>query len=146
MRAPDKEGAGGRAWYARNMTSRATLGVWIVNAPNVHPFWEWWAVIAVHLRDEPGLAPARRDSATATHELIALALNPEAGPPDVDALELPYMTPPDQVVQFEAPGDAAARRTLERVIDAVVDGNLPPDQDWRSRWATRVPELAREDA
>jgi hypothetical protein len=115
----------------------ASLAVWFVHAPWMHPFWCWHYVSVIHLRDLPGQSkPAVRTVPGATHELIVLSVDPDT-PPDLKTADLgrvKYLTPPDVVQQFIAANDAEALRRIEEGLGLTVDGQLTLDSDGRMAW------------
>jgi len=140
MRAPDLEGRGGKAWrilMPENPESAwvASIAQFVVNVPGAHPFWSFWGVTMIHLRDIPGVPPAHRRFLEATHEFGILAFNPEHGVPNVDNPDrYHYLTPPDVVEQFAGVNDDQAAKVCELAVRAIVDGRISPDQDYRPVW------------
>lgn len=128
------------AFRPRTKDQEATLAVWLIEGP-FHPFWSRWVASAIHLRNIEGVRPAHLEAPDMTHELLIASVNPDSevkeGFPQLGDL----LTPIDQVVQFRARDDEAARRVLERVLDLVCDG-ASPDQDFRSFWRRVIPEIA----
>src|ERR1700693_3088072 len=110
LRDPDYIGPIGRAWdvpvRAEDMVRReqsAVLGAWLVEAPFVHPAWDYHSASLVHLRDILGGEPLIINRPGATHEFVMYALDPRFDdyydPNDIDSLRHP-MTPPDVVDQL----------------------------------------------
>lgn len=139
---PTTSGAVGRAWRvvvpdeARDWRSEGTVGQWIVCAPGYHPFWSWYAVGVLALRDIEGQdAPAIKHFPEAEYELLVVALDPEYPPPHphrVGAERLRFLEPVNQCVQFgDVGGDGRANEILGLVVGAIVKGQLSPDDDHR---------------
>jgi hypothetical protein len=156
MRAPDLTGLGTRAWrIARTAITApeqdATISAWVINGP-FHPFWHWWMLAVVHLRDVPGQSrPAHKDFPEAEYEFMLLSMNPDKGEPDVDAWERgedwgdtkqgKYLTPPDAIVQFTTGGsDEVARQVAEDAVARIVERKTSPDSDYRSWWERAIPQ------
>lgn len=139
---PDLVGVSGRAWKVtkpdtlRSPAQAASLESFLVNVPNAHPFWAFWIVSVIHLRDLPGVPPAKKTYPEATHEFLIVSLNPEKGPPNPDDIEtLHPLTPPDVSEQFSGVTDAQAVAVNALCVRAIVDGLLSPDSDYRRLWA-----------
>lgn len=141
FRQPDRTGAAGRAWLRQCKSDvpdhQATLASWLVNVYGAHPFWQWWAVSVVHLRDVPGQSrPAHKAYPEAAYEFLIVAIDPawpEASS-TADDLELPFLSPIDVCEQFHGVDDANAFRFCGMAVDLIVGGRLSPDQDYRSVW------------
>ena len=149
MRDPDKQQGPTRAWLiAKSAVTRpdqeATIAGWLVNGP-FHPLWQWWMLSIVHLRDLPGVPPAQKRYPEAEYEFMIVSLNPEKGVPDIDELERtgtwgdpekpPFLTPIDVTEQFHGITDAQAHEIAEKAVNAILDGWISPDQDFRSSWS-----------
>jgi hypothetical protein len=130
---PDLTGPAGRAWVIPNNpeTHPAALAGYLVHSPNQHPFWSWWLVAVVSLRDEPGVPPAN------------LTKCPEPMP---GAHPYPLLTPPDATLQFHGPTDDGARAIGEHAIRAILAGEIGPDQDYRMQWRGWVDRMAKHYA
>jgi hypothetical protein len=158
VRAPDLTGVA-RVWrLARNDAMQAahvksfgyassSLADWVANGP-YHPFWSWWYIGLVHLRDVPGAPPANKQYPEAQYELMFLSLNPDGrngGKVDVDKIEagdieggLPgFLTPPDLVYQFHGVTDEQAIKIVERAVEHIAAGQSC-DSDFRSWWRSSL--------
>lgn len=146
---PTYEGQAGRAYRCEGVRDQviaegdptAITGIvqWLLHVPGAHPFWSWWALNAIHLRDVPGMPPANKHYPGAEYELLVVALNPEHPAPDprrVPEDGLKFLTPVDVCEQFhDVPGgDEKVRELIELFAKAVCDGALSPDQDFRPLW------------
>lgn len=147
-------GQGGRAWRVemRPPGQRGksdwdgTVGLFIVNAPGMHPCWEYWVVSLIHLRPIAGVKPAHIDLPGATHEFMIVALDPEQPLPGlvVDEQWQPkWLRPIDVIEQFTAANDAVADRILELAVQAIVAGVASPDQGYRAWWKAAIAETSR---
>ncbi len=150
-RTPDLTGPAGRAWrwqFTDNDRARPEFGTsvaqFLIHQPGSHPWWTWYVLSLVHLRDTPGIPHAVKHFPAAAYEVMVIAMNPEqpvpepAGVPGVDGRPgLPFLTPIDQCHQIGAlpGGDEKARELLDVVAMAVVNGHLICDQDHRTQWA-----------
>ena len=114
----------------------ACLAHWLVNVKGAHPFWEHWYVALIHLRDLPGVDPAKKRYPEAEYEFIIASISPEEAPePDPDQKgSYPLMTPIDVVEQFHGVSDRDAIRIAQAGIQAMMQGRISPDQDFRSMW------------
>lgn len=138
-------------WRCQNEVKRtpdhaAHLAGWILHCPGAHLMWSYWHVGLVHLRDLPGVKPAKKTYKEAEHELFVFAINPEAGDVDPDAGPWPHLEPFDHVVQFHGVNDVQAVHVIERMLSLVMSGEISPDQDYRQIWRATIPAIARKVA
>lgn len=131
-----------------------TVCHWLITGTRFHPFWTQWTLVVVRLREVEGRPPIRYQFEGATHELLVIALNPEYGDKDIllpngspakqwsgpsafteftERKGLPYLTPIDVCIQFEATDDEMTE-LAGYACKAVVAGQLSPDQDFREGW------------
>jgi hypothetical protein len=148
---PTLSGAFGRAWRWERFTGRtpdqaATLALWVLNCPGAHPFWSWWVVSVIHLREISGVRPATITRPGATHELIVGALNPDKPVPDPRDTDprVQFLTPIDVIEQFEVRSDVEAALICELGVRCCCAGELSPDQDFRSLWSRRIQATAED--
>jgi hypothetical protein len=141
MRPADARVPAGRGWKVPIPADgepawAATLNAWIVNVPGAHPFWSWWQVSVVHLRDLHGVPPAHRRYPEAEYEFMIVAFDPDT-PPDPDDRGgdgAKFLTPIDVVEQFHGIADAQAAQLCDGAVAAILRGRASPDQDYRSWW------------
>lgn len=126
----------------------ANLSLWLIRRPGAHPFWQWWVVSVVHLRDMPDAAPAARLYEKAQYEFVIYAIDPHDCPePDPEKPEqgYPHLIPLDVLEQFHGVTDEQARQLTAAAVSSIVDGLLSPDEDDRPRWqkwvATKVQSM-----
>lgn len=148
---PTHSGAFGKAWkceYTQPETltdqERAAFetscGEYLIHAPQAHPFWTWYYMAGISLRDDiPGSPPASRQFEGATHELVVLSLDPDHAAPLPNGEfgqhgQLHPLSPPDHVVQTMHVNDEQFGEILDRFAQAVVNGVLSPDSDYRESW------------
>lgn len=135
----------GRAWtpplILTGAPAAAHVTSWVITAPWAHPVWSQYVLDVIHLRDIEGAAPAHLYGPTATHEAQLWALDPKL--PIAEGETLPAharLTPQNFVGQWACESDDAARLYVrERVVDAIMAGNLSPDTDHRRAWIARFP-------
>lgn len=146
---PTHEGPAARAWRMSSTVegdarSDVNVAAWIMHAPGSHPWWPWYGVATIALREVEGFPPPVIAYPGATHELMVVACNPDEPLPDVpDGIgTLSHLTPVDQAVQVILPDDARAEELTTLAVRAVCDGLLVPDQDHRARWATVLAQTA----
>lgn len=147
MRLPDKSGLAGQAWLLpRNPQTplqEASLATWLVHAPQSHPIWPYKQVCLAHLRPIPGFPDAYKHYPEAEYELTVLAINPETHPePDPDKDPFTLLLPAEAGVQFHVSSDVDARRICEVSVECVVDGQLVPDESYRSMWDSFIEEIS----
>lgn len=142
MRRADRAGKANRkAWRLTLPEGHTTLGSWLVHVPGAHPFWSWWLMSVVHLREVEGV-PVVRQYPEAEYEFLILAINPDAEDgldpddwPPTTANDEPWMLwPPDVVEQFHGVDDETAKNILDLGVAAVMDGAVSPDSDYRRWW------------
>lgn len=110
-----------------------TLVMWLLDAPQAHPFWTQYLLSVVMLDDHPDFPPANKHFPEATHELFVFALNPDYGPHDEETLKpfmekgsLPILQPINVVQQFKATGEQM-KKLVRCAVQDVVDGKLSPE-------------------
>ena len=115
----------GKAWSA----------AWIVHAPWAHPVWSDYALLLVDLTaplDEPTFIYLEG----ATHELMAIALDPD-DPVDWSSDAWPEPTPVEpanHMYQFAAASNDAARRRIGDLARAIAEKRLSPDAGAIDAW------------
>lgn len=148
--APTYSGLVAKAWLCEyelpavmDATDRAafeaTLRQYIIHAPGAHPFWSWYYMAGISLRDIPGAEPAKRHFEGATHELMVMSLDPDKEAPRPNGKfgehgTLAPLDPPDHVIQTMFVNDEQFGEIVDLFAKAVVNGGLSPDSDWRERW------------
>lgn len=146
-RPADMSGPAGAAWIPdlakvrRERDHDATLWSALVRVPGAHPFWSWWLLTVLHLRDIPGVRPAHLHFQGAEHEFSIIAIDPsEEGEPNLEAFErrkqdgFPLLTPIDVCEQFAGMTDAQAVKLGQGALRAILAGQMSPDQDFRAAW------------
>jgi len=118
----------------------AMLAAWVVDAPGFHPLWSGYGVGVIHLRDMPGLSPAKRYVLDATHELVVVTLEPGR------ETEVPWaiLTPVNVVHQFLGTDDEAVALAAWSAW-GIVNGYLEPEasngpERIRAGWAVALAE------
>jgi len=145
---PDFEGAGGRAWRIdirpADRISRdhdATVAAWHLHCPHAHPFWSWYVVYLIHLRDVPGQSkPPTKRYPEAAYEVVVAALDPEHPIQPAVVQRHRHLEPFDHVIQFHGTTDAQAVAVIELYVRACVEGTLSPDPDFRQIWRELMPQ------
>lgn len=133
----------------------AGIAEWLVNGP-FNPFWKWWYISTVHLRDVEGIPTANKHYPEAEYELAIYSLDPEpkAGrpeEPDIDLIEAGdslhgragFLSPPDLVKQFHGVTDHQAKEITRLVVETIITGKASPDSDFRSWWEHTLDETVR---
>jgi hypothetical protein len=151
---PTFEGVAARAWRvtfpavgARPVPDHdGTVGAFLVHAPSAHPLWDHYGVSMIHLRPIPGVRPAVITVPGATHEFMIVSLDPNEPLPSLDATapdwKMRWLSPIDVVEQFAAADDVVADQVLELAVQAICNGHISPDQDYRSLWKHAIAETA----
>lgn len=137
VRSPDTQGHVGTAWLLTPSKPGGTVSMWLVKCPNLHPWWQWWTVSVVHLREVRDLPSAKRRYPEAEYELQIRTVDPEALPnPDPDLVDegYDYLEPSDVIEQFHNVTDAQAERIATAAIRGILDGAVSPNGDvrWKS--------------
>lgn len=131
------------SYKARRPGRSQMIRISLIRCPKAHPAWEYWVVGLIHLRDEPGVAPSLKLYPEATHEILAVALDPAAPLPSLEDFDgYKYLTPIDQSVQFHVPTDAHAAHVFMRMLELCCEGFMSPDSDCQSTWASQSGHLA----
>jgi hypothetical protein len=142
-RKPDHSGVAS-AWkmefgdYARPEQA-ATLNGYVINGP-YHPFWKWWMVAVIHLREIDGVPSANKQYPEAEYEFMILSIDPERNQPDPDKpfpQDVGYLQPPDCVVQFHGVTDEQAAEICQMSARAISMGQSC-DSDFRSWWESAI--------
>jgi hypothetical protein len=170
QRPPDIVGQSVRAWrvdladpVGRDAKWGATIALWLLHAPNVHPNWEYFVLIVNHLRGVEGLPDPHKTTPDAEYEFAVLSLNPQQPLPNLKELEkgadcshgqIHAMEPADFVSQVGNmgnttsvaiyAGDARAYEVAEKMVYLLVSGALIPDADYRVQWAQALVQVIRE--
>src|SRR5579864_4243453 len=133
MREPDLSGHA-KAWVIPiqrgrpgwEPTMEAGLAHYLLNCNWSHPFWSWYSISGIHLRDIPGVRPAHKEFPEAEHEIQILSLHPKFRP-DPDKLssgeqQLEYLTPPDLVHQVGGLTDDQFKTLVQDIVITIVEG------------------------
>lgn len=148
MREPDLAGVA-RAWrisedprvqerHIREFGHEHTgLQTWLINGP-YHPFWSWWHVGVISLRDFEGMPPAQKQYPAAEFEFAIYSLD---GTPDIEAIErgdldnrgFKFLSPPDVVFHFDGVNDRQAVEICDAAVQLIVRGQSC-DSDFRRFW------------
>jgi hypothetical protein len=144
---PTMRGRMGRAWLIDMKAVSARRGIlndpresvslpcWIVHAAYAHPLWSYYVVIAVALREVPGVPKAKINFEGASHEVMVFAHDPDKKPAVND---FPAMLRPVNFAgQFIEPDDLSAAARVQQAVQDVIDGLLNPDTDFRRMWVQR---------
>lgn len=151
-RDPDLQGVA-RAWRI-NITDAARaahekewgneetgIAVWMVNGP-YHPFWSWWYVGVISLKDLPGVPPAHKQYPEAEYEYSVYSCE---GEPDIAAMEsgdlenrgFGFLQPADVIFHFHGVTDDQAEKIAEAAVAAIVGGQSC-DSDFREWWKSAL--------
>lgn len=137
---PVIEGLFGRAEridFAKNPLSAATLDIWLITAPQYHPLWSQYGLMVVSLDESiPGFPPTLLHFTGATHEMLVVAINPDAegAPFTAESLNerlnnlrgVPHLTPVNHCHQFKA-SDEEILKLAWQACYGVVNGVLNPE-------------------
>jgi hypothetical protein len=161
QRKPDFIGImGRRMWRAKvlinpaeNPEWGATLGIWILNVPYVHPTWKYYVMLLMHLRPIPGKPAPFKVHPNAGYDLAVMTLDPENPLPDLAMVEraegsegkqICTLDPADFASQFGTTSDTRATLIAERLITKILLGDLLDGDDYRQRWASALHEAVQE--
>lgn len=108
----------------RTMDATASLDRWIMYLPRQSPLWKYYVLTGSHLRDEPGMTPAKKKSLEVTHEIIVAALDPEFPEEKIKAGSIRMLEPLNYVYQFECESDEKANEVLEYLAGLCVGSRL----------------------
>lgn len=102
----------------------AALARWVLHLPGQHPFWSYYLLSVVHLRDLPGFAPAYKRSPDMEHEVTLFALDPAVTPDPDNPATIKVLTPVNYVEQFAGLTDEQARLLGAQLALAFIAGQL----------------------
>lgn len=149
MREPDKSGVA-KAWLINpNVKSinahikkfgypPTGLRTWFINGP-FHPFWSWWIVSVISLKDVPGVPPANKQYPEAEYEYTCYSLD---GVPNIDELDKgnlkkrgfkSILQPADVQFHFHNVTDEQAIEICDAAVSHIVAGQSC-DSDYRQYW------------
>lgn len=149
---PDFSGPSGRAWLCNhgNLQEQegdeggpdATVGMWLIEAPEAHPLWHSYVLVLVHLRTLPG---REEEEVTfhldgATHQLLLNALDPKGSRQSLVDCDLKaknkcaILHPLNFAAQFIEITDNLARERCVSAVQAICDGKISPDTDYMWQW------------
>lgn len=117
-----------------------------MNVPDAHPWWQWWVVGVVHLRDVEGVAEAKRAYSAAEYEFTILTVDPEeSAAPDPDMVNEGYsfLYPADVAEQFDGVSDSDAARIAYLGIQEIVSGRISPDEGFQPAWKKMLDETVK---
>lgn len=149
QRAPDLTGPSGSLWRinmvataARKPNWMATVGIWLLHAPDAHPSWEYYVIMLMHLRAVEGLPPPNKTVPLSEYAVTCVCLDPREPVPNIEELEnadgggLAVLLSMEFEAQFPAVpgGDAYAYEIIDDMAAAVVAGTLVPDLDYKLQW------------
>ena len=110
--------------------------VWIVHAPWAHPAWQDYAVSLADLKPA-GPSPAIKFRDDFTHEVLVYAIDPKreirTGANRED-WSVPTFRDANHGYQFAAANDDEAYDRIASVVQAIEDGRVSPDTDYKSDW------------
>lgn len=138
MRPADRKGLVAEAWLSKAVPERAeqeaSLTQWLIKGP-FHPAWEYWVLGVISLEDIPGAPPAKKKYPEAEYEFMIVSIDPDCYPPDPDVAEgLKFLHPIDLVYHFDGVTEGQAMEIASLAVQAICDGRISPDQDFRSAW------------
>lgn len=152
LRPPDLTGPAGTAWKVQvspnPMRGTTDVARFVLHLPRVTPFWAWYVITVVHLRPMDGAPPAIVLVEGATHEVLVLAIDPNAGAPgdgwDLDdTTKAPrWLSPLECVRQVTGLVDEGAVELAASLAHAAVDGLYVPDSDRRLPQEAMIDQLA----
>src|SRR4051812_16237629 len=138
---PGMSGLFGKAWTITDdnrLTGREhSLAHWLIEAPRAHPVWHSYSLVMHHLRPMKNLTKPMIYLPGATHEVCLFALDPMVDRRPLIAggkVEALWLMPGNFAAQFIAATDAVARDRVRWAAQAVCDGVLNPDTDFRRQW------------
>lgn len=152
MRKPDKTGVAD-AWLIE-MSNEAQqahskewgyphTGIkhWFIRGP-YHPFWHWWMISVIDLRDHPNTPPANKQYPEAEYEFSIYSLKDEVNIEAADKGDLAnrgytLLSPPDVIFQFHGVTDKQASDICDLAVDLIVRGQSC-DSDFRQQWKSML--------
>lgn len=123
---------------------QGSVGIWFLDCPGQSPAWRHYLLSIAHLRPIEGVKPARIFREGATHEVMLLALDPEANPAPCDEGSWKWLSPTNYAGQIILPSDRDARRVIGILARATADGLLwaePPLSGQKEPWESQLRQL-----
>jgi hypothetical protein len=114
------------------------IATWYVNGPD-HPFWNWWLISVISLKDILGVPPAQKKYPEAEYEYTCYSLK---GTPNIDAIDKGdydnrgfenILEPSDVQFHFHGVTDKQAEEICDAAVFAIVQGQSC-DSDFRNWW------------
>lgn len=148
MREPDQSGIA-QAWHiplSENAIQShiddwgyppTSISQWFIKGP-YHPFWHWWMVSVIDLKDHEGIPPANKQYPEAEYEFGIYSLDGEV---NIDACDRGDVTnrgfkplsPPDVIFHFHGLTSEQASEICEAAVTLIVNGQSC-DSDFREYW------------
>lgn len=142
---PTHKGPYGEAWQIELAPDDKSpmVCVFIVFAPGAHPWWHYYTVACIHLRNIDGLPSPKILLDDATHEVWVMALDPSI-PPNLNKPFENHLRPWNFAGQWKADArlnpvdlDEAAAIKVEDTVRDILSGDLNPDTDGVKGWIIR---------
>lgn len=136
-------GTGTKLVLPESMPQAATArSIWLIDSTCFSPAWNQWILGVVSLAETPGFPPPVRHFQDATHEMLVLALNPEAGRYSQAILDTgegyQMLLPLNYCDQFQA-NDGEMAALAAWMVWGVVNGHLQLEHNGdtdRTSWLT----------
>lgn len=145
VRKPDIENvakAWKMTWQDGRKSSTATLAQYLIEG-NFHIHWNQWVVCLISLADIVGVKPAKKHHEDNTHELLMISVNPDTKLDPDEIYDGSWaLSPIDLVKQFKVPMDMDAEDIAKLCVQAICDGRMSPDSDFRSAWIATIDATA----
>jgi hypothetical protein len=151
-REPDFASDHGVAWKVVHEGEGwgANIRFYYVKLFNYHPILKWFVLAVNHLRDAPGVKPAKKLTADMTHEFLVAILDPETylfeefNPDDRAMLKkVKFMQPMILDTQQPKLTDDFAAFVLDNLTVELLNGYQEPDENTREKWIESINTLKK---
>jgi hypothetical protein len=129
--------------------NKALLEHWLLYLPGQHRRWDYYHLTLTHLRDEEGVAPARKGRERDTHQMFLRPQNPSTRPDPEDRFTIQMIGEASAQAQFDAADDDGdACDVAATVAERLVKREMPAEPSTRvggvEAWQAEVRDIAGE--
>lgn len=124
----------------------ASIGLWLLDCPEVRPPWHFWFLSLIHLRPIDGVRDVEIVTPGAGWEILSLIVDAH-DEPDPDNIYNGSPKTPVWGVQFgHVTTDVEAEAVALACVHAIVTGKASPDYPEGGYWRKTIPEIAKHYA
>jgi hypothetical protein len=128
--------------------ANASLCRWMMRLPGQHPLWSRYVLTMAHLRDIPGVPPAKKVFRDATHEIIVAAIDPDYPDEHFKLGGVAMLEPINYAKQIQARSDQHALAVVENLASMCVERKLLAEfqgiRGHKELWDSTVDQLVTD--